>query len=153
MMKTKMKLTFTFFLIMLGLSPVHAFECKEVIGQEYFSVGDSDFQYHYHFQKKGEAELKIYFEELDDQDNEKITSESYRGKYSVDAQKLTLEIKVRDELHKIVFDCKDKVQYMNAGAFDQGLIPKKRTPEHHSFSGVPLFKKDSKVIKAYLMKH
>ncbi len=145
-------LKLTLLLSLLLTSKVFAYECSLVEGKEYFSVGDSDFQYHYTFKKGGKASLVIVLEELDMQDNEKITTESYEGTYSVKADQLVLDIKVREEKHKVTFQCQNKVNYMNRGIYDKGLIPIKTEPEHHTFSGVPLFRKGSKVIRNYLKK-
>ena len=142
----------TFILTFIISTQVSAYDCSLVEGSEYLSVGDSDFQYHYSFKKDGKASLVIYFEELDMNDNEKVTSESYEGTYSFKEDKLTLNISVRKEKHNIVFECQNKVNYMNRGVFDKGLIPIKTKPEHHSFSGVPLFRKGSKVIRNYIKK-
>ncbi len=146
-MKTLLKTPFLIAAMIFLSSQAFAFDCERVIGSEYYSVGDSDFQYHYNFKKDGKASLVIYFEELDEQDNEKITSESYEGSFITKGDQLILDIEVRKEKHKVTFQCQNKVNYMNRGVYDQGLIPVKTLPEHHSFSSIPLFKKGSKVIR------
>ncbi len=139
-------------LMLLLSNQAFAFDCQRAVGQEYYSVADSDFQYHYQFKKDGTAALVIYFEELDEQDNEKITSESYKGSFKVSGDELVVDIEVRKEKHKVTFQCQNKVNYMNRGVYDQGLIPIKTQPKNHSFSSIPLFKKGSKVIRNYFKK-
>ena len=153
MMKKRNITTFIFLVSTIFCAQVFAYDCALVEDKEYYSVGDSDFQYHYNFKKDGKASLIIYFEELDMQDNETITTESYEGSYKVKEDKLMLDIEVRKTKHAITFECQNKVNYMNRGPYDKALVPTKRSPEHHSFSGVPLFRKGSKVIRSYLKKH
>lgn len=151
-MRTLKKLPFILVALILMMTQAYAFDCERIIGQEFYSVGDSDFQYHYKFEKGGKATLVIFFEELDDQDNEKITSESYEGKFQTKDDKLILDIEVRKEKHNVTFQCQNKVNYMNRGVYDKGLIPVKTKPQNHSFSSIPLFKKGSKIIRNYFKK-
>jgi hypothetical protein len=139
---------FTFIILVSFNLKVFAFDCNTISG-DYYSVGDSDFQYHYTFHQDGKVNLDILLEYLDLNDNEKKEKETYTGNYKVEKNQFVINIEVREVNHIITFECKDQYQYMNSGLLDQALIPVKTKPEDHSFSSIPLFKKESKIIRRY----
>ena len=150
---SEMKKLFIKFIILLLLPlSLQAFSCGEIVGESFFSPGDSDFQYDYSFEKKGLVKLKVFMTSHDTDAKEELKIDQFQGKYKITKKAVVVKILVDGVAHEIHFSCLDNQQYMGVGPRDRTLKVSKTIPVNHSFSMIDLWPKKSKIIRRFLSK-